>query len=503
MAYTYPSSSAEAHEGLEDQVKPILRYWLEEVEKLEEPFGAQSPDWVDKEFARKPSDITPPHHSSPARSETPRLLTSAIRTASTGDDVYDYPTGYPFGGVFGNSHTPIKKYSSFSILEKLSRPGPNPPASTKATPLPITPSTLTTSFTLLPPGYPLLDFGTNIIPDDTGLMVGRSRHEKQRTVYLGPKKWGSAKLNLDGIAKYSMDSSDSGGFRNSAHADGITDMIDCVRPKVHAPALPSFSQAFKTYIKPYLRRNEEGSHSNSFKGPCQGARTSAIADEGSVRDSMGAYTPMLYSAAHTWGWKVWYRLGKPLLRLLQPRIVRLVALFAMLSPVVAVEPGITAPGPTSTGSTSNFSILFLGVYLGMVMGVPRGIGRAFKSLLSYIFMMAVDLSAPVMAASSVLFVMFRNDDSVLPQVAWSMFGIWSIATLAYLKEQANRLVHVNLYILISAVLAGLCMCIVALAQKASLKGGIVTAIPISIAFSLHASAFAFQKRQPTSNLSPV
>lgn len=50
------------------------------------------------------------------------------------------------------------------------------------------------------------------------------------------------------------------------------------------------------------------------------------------------------------------------------------------------------------------------------------------------------------------------------------------------------------YMLMSLAFSGLCLCLVALVQKASIQGGLVTAIPPCTSFAAYAVAFAFPDR---------
>lgn len=81
---------------------------------------------------------------------------------------------------------------------------------------------------------------------------------------------------------------------------------------------------------------------------------------------------------------------------------------------------------------------------------------------------------------------------------FSVFGVWSSATLSYLYAQCNRITHANIYILTTAIVSGIFMGIIATIQKASMQTGLVTAIPPCVSFSAFASAFPFNGRQEIS-----
>ena len=68
-----------------------------------------------------------------------------------------------------------------------------------------------------------------------------------------------------------------------------------------------------------------------------------------------------------------------------------------------------------------------------------------------------------------------------------------MVTVKGLRVICSRLT-LNRYMLVSLAFAGLCLCLVALVQKSSIQGGLVTAIPPCTSFAAYAVAFAFADR---------
>ncbi|KAH7073839.1 hypothetical protein BKA63DRAFT_514884 [Paraphoma chrysanthemicola] len=91
--------------------------------------------------------------------------------------------------------------------------------------------------------------------------------------------------------------------------------------------------------------------------------------------------------------------------------------------------------------------------------------------------------APLMGISSVLWFMMRNDSAIPPKLSWIVFSIWSVVTLVYFSYQSRRLAHDKLFILLALTFSGICLCVLAIVQKASIHGGLVTAIPPCISFA--------------------
>ncbi|KAF2250696.1 hypothetical protein BU26DRAFT_268784 [Trematosphaeria pertusa] len=107
---------------------------------------------------------------------------------------------------------------------------------------------------------------------------------------------------------------------------------------------------------------------------------------------------------------------------------------------------------------------------------------------------ARSLLGPLMGITSVLWFIMRNDAAIKPGLSWMIFGAWSIVTLTYLSLQCLRVTYHKVYMLMVTGFAGICLCVVALVQKSSIKGGIVTAIPPCASFAAYAVAFCFPDR---------
>ncbi|KAF2826160.1 hypothetical protein CC86DRAFT_370244 [Ophiobolus disseminans] len=71
-----------------------------------------------------------------------------------------------------------------------------------------------------------------------------------------------------------------------------------------------------------------------------------------------------------------------------------------------------------------------------------------------------------------------------------------MAYLMYLSYHTKRVVHERLrYILLALAFSSICLFTVALVQKASIQGGLVTAIPPCASFAAYATAFCFPDRR--------
>ncbi|OAL01685.1 hypothetical protein IQ06DRAFT_292524 [Phaeosphaeriaceae sp. SRC1lsM3a] len=140
-----------------------------------------------------------------------------------------------------------------------------------------------------------------------------------------------------------------------------------------------------------------------------------------------------------------------------------------------------------TGTYINVLItvyMAIGIMIGFVMAIPGYLSRVMTSLLG-----------PLMGTSSVLWFVMRNDEAVKPRFAWIVFGIWSAVYLMYLIIQTTKVAYDKLYILLALAFGGVCLFIVALVQKASIQGGLVTAIPPCASFAAYAIAFCFPARR--------
>ncbi|KAF2471160.1 uncharacterized protein BDR25DRAFT_342509 [Lindgomyces ingoldianus] len=164
--------------------------------------------------------------------------------------------------------------------------------------------------------------------------------------------------------------------------------------------------------------------------------------------------------------------------LLTPTNVAGLTISTLVVPVAAVDPS----GPAGQISLP-IPRVAIGACIGIVLIAGGRASGAARSLLG-----------PAMGVGSILFVMLRNDPAVKPEAAWVVFGAWSAATLAYLAMQCSRLVHANWYILVASVVTGICMVIIASAQRSSIQGGLVTAIPPCVAFASYAATFPFRER---------
>ncbi|KAL5386636.1 hypothetical protein DPSP01_004000 [Paraphaeosphaeria sporulosa] len=158
---------------------------------------------------------------------------------------------------------------------------------------------------------------------------------------------------------------------------------------------------------------------------------------------------------------------------------------ALIAPVTAIDDRLVLgrtfavpdmdvhPVPTIAIGTLTSMLFLCG---GHLMGTARG------------------LIGPLMGITSVLYFMMRNDAAVEPIIAWGVLGAWSVFTLMYLNFQCRRVTYDKIYMLMSLVFAGLCLCVVALVQQSAIQGGLVTAIPPCTSFAAYAVAFLFPDR---------
>ena len=88
-----------------------------------------------------------------------------------------------------------------------------------------------------------------------------------------------------------------------------------------------------------------------------------------------------------------------------------------------------------------------------------------------------------------------------------VLSVWSVLALTYFIVQCRRVTYSKMYdqscigpllvltfdryVLMSLAFSGLSLCLVALVQKSSIQGGLVTAIPPCTSFAAYAVAFAF------------
>jgi hypothetical protein len=131
--------------------------------------------------------------------------------------------------------------------------------------------------------------------------------------------------------------------------------------------------------------------------------------------------------------------------------------------------------------------------------LPRFAAGALTGLVflitGYLMGAARSFLGPLMGITSVLWFMMRNDPAVKPEISWIVFGAWSMLTLAYLAIQCTRVLLHKLYILLTLTFAAVCLCVLALVQKSSIPGGLVTAIPPCTSFAAYAVAFCFPDRR--------
>ncbi|KAH6868048.1 hypothetical protein BKA58DRAFT_440510 [Alternaria rosae] len=130
--------------------------------------------------------------------------------------------------------------------------------------------------------------------------------------------------------------------------------------------------------------------------------------------------------------------------------------------------------------------------IGFFISLLFFIGQSFASFSS-------TLVGPAMGITSVLWLMLRNDSAISPRASWMVFGIWSWLTAMYFLVQCQRVSNHRLYILVTIAIASTCMGLVAMAQKSSLQGGLVTAIPTCTSFAAYVVAYCFpdgRRREP-------
>ncbi|KAF2186598.1 hypothetical protein K469DRAFT_141969 [Zopfia rhizophila CBS 207.26] len=168
--------------------------------------------------------------------------------------------------------------------------------------------------------------------------------------------------------------------------------------------------------------------------------------------------------------------------IITPTNLAILTLLSLIRPVTAIDHDGNALVPFSpsiprprivTGASASVAVITAGYISGAVQL----------------------LLGPWMGITSVLWVMMRNDSAVKPELTWMVFGAWSVLFLTYLLVQCHRVAYHKPYILIVIVFAGICMCIIALVQKSSIQGGLVTTIPPCASFSAYAVAFLFPDRR--------
>lgn len=108
------------------------------------------------------------------------------------------------------------------------------------------------------------------------------------------------------------------------------------------------------------------------------------------------------------------------------------------------------------------------------------LAKSFRTVWPYL--------SPLMASSSVIFVILRNDPEVRPEIAWIIFSVWACAIISYMWTRKSRMSSEGFccYFVLTFITTGLCMYIIATAQDTSLRDGLVTAIPPCAAFSAYA-----------------
>ncbi|KAH7392947.1 hypothetical protein BKA66DRAFT_316727 [Pyrenochaeta sp. MPI-SDFR-AT-0127] len=127
--------------------------------------------------------------------------------------------------------------------------------------------------------------------------------------------------------------------------------------------------------------------------------------------------------------------------------------------------------------------------------VPIGICLTFLVLIGhYAVAFSGTLVGPSMGITSVLWLMMRNDAAITPKASWMVLGAWSFLTLTYFMIQCHRVSNHRLYILLTVAITSFCMCLVAVVQKSSLQGGLVTAIPTCTSFAAYGVAYFFPDR---------
>ncbi|KAF2121195.1 hypothetical protein BDV96DRAFT_205793 [Lophiotrema nucula] len=115
-------------------------------------------------------------------------------------------------------------------------------------------------------------------------------------------------------------------------------------------------------------------------------------------------------------------------------------------------------------------------------------------LLAYAVLLTRKALGPSMGISSILWVMMRNDPAISPKLSWMVFGTWSFLMLTYLFVQCHRVFNHQLYMLLTMATASVGLCVIALIQKSSLPGGLVTVIPPCTSFGAYAMAYFFPDR---------
>ncbi|KAF2471159.1 uncharacterized protein BDR25DRAFT_342508 [Lindgomyces ingoldianus] len=121
-------------------------------------------------------------------------------------------------------------------------------------------------------------------------------------------------------------------------------------------------------------------------------------------------------------------------------------------------------------------------------------GNMFCAIGLCMVLIARGLLGPLVGITSVLWVMMRNDPAIKPKLSWMMFGVWLVLFLSYVFVQCHRVLNRQLYMLLSTSMAGICMCIIALIQKSSLHGGLMTAIPPCSSFAAYSVGYFFPDR---------
>ncbi|KAL5420297.1 hypothetical protein PMIN06_003085 [Paraphaeosphaeria minitans] len=158
---------------------------------------------------------------------------------------------------------------------------------------------------------------------------------------------------------------------------------------------------------------------------------------------------------------------------------------ALIAPVAAIDDQLVVGRA--------FPVPDMGIYQAPTIALGTLTSMLFLRL-GHLMGAARSLVGPLMGISSVLYFMMRNDAAVGPVIAWGILGAWSVFILMYLNLQCRRVTYDKIYVLMSLVSAGLCLCVVALVQKSGIQGGLMTAIPPCTSFAAYAVAFLFPDR---------
>ncbi|KAH9874871.1 hypothetical protein J1614_004358, partial [Plenodomus biglobosus] len=85
----------------------------------------------------------------------------------------------------------------------------------------------------------------------------------------------------------------------------------------------------------------------------------------------------------------------------------------------------------------------------------------------------------------------RNDTAINPKASWMVLGTWFFLALTYFLLECHRVSNHALYILLTVLVASLCMCFVSVVSVSSFESGLVTAIPMCTSFAGYVVAYFF------------